>query len=307
MNNKTGTADVPQRASRNEPNVLKHFLKLHLPLLAIILCWCSPPGQGQVITKKYKLPGFIQLNDSVFLSRTEMTIREYARFLIVWRKQAGDSSFLQQASPEPNYLGWIYQSPFDQSRIEYGDLYEIKENLTQTPRYTSLSYNAWLSDWPIVNVTRQQAELYCIFRTADYKIAYENEKKKKQQRLPVNLVFRLPTASEWIYAASAGLDTSNHKYGVTDDRPRSARPFSAAVFTDTIGARHPSPVTAGQLNDFKLLNMCGNVAELVQGSDFVFGGSFADQPGECTTTSRQLFTKPENNIGFRVAAVIRNR
>jgi len=265
---------------------------------------------GQNITKKYSLPGFVQLNDTLFISVTEIDIREYGRFLVIWRKQSGDADFISKAFPSPNYLGWTYWNSFSKSAIIFSDLYEIidKNHMTNPPKDTAISFTYSISNWPVVNVTKQQANLYCTFRTEDYQVFYKSLKKKKKEKYPTKLIFRLPTANEWIYSASSGLDTIKHKYGVDDDNQKYSTPVSAETFVgDTTGQLHPFAVTAGQLNEIKLVNMCGNVAELVTDINFVYGGSFLDSVKYCTVTSRQPFTEPKNNIGFRVVAVIRDK
>lgn len=279
-------------------------------IISFIFCWLTLSSVGQSITKKYSLPGFVQLNDTLFISATEIDIREYGRFLAVWRKQSGDPDFIGKALPSPNYLGWTYWSSFSNSVIIFSDLYEIidKDHITNPPKDTSISFTYSISNWPVVNVTKQQANLYCTFRTEDYQVFYNSQKKKKKEKYPATLIFRLPTTNEWIYAASSGLDTAKYKYGVDDDNQKYSAPVSSEIFVgDTTGQSHPFPVTAGQLNEIKLINMCGNVAELVADNNFVYGGSFVDSAIYCTLTSRQLFTEPKNNIGFRVVAVIRDK
>jgi len=111
--------------------------------------------------------------------------------------------------------------------------------------------------------------------------------------------------SEWIFAASAGLDTTKYKYGV-ENEAKHASPVCVETFSkDTTGQSHPFAVRTGQKNGFNIYNMCGNVAELVDDADFVFGGSFKEPSAQCTVTSKQDFTTPQSNIGFRVVAVIR--
>ncbi len=281
-----------------------------LAILSSIFCLLTLSSTGQNITKKYSLPGYVQINDSVFISSTEIPIREYSRFLVIWRKLSGDPDFISKALPLPNYLGWTYWNSFSKFLIAFSEQYEIidRDRITNEPIDTIISFVAWISDWPVVNVTKQQANLYCDFRTKDYQVFYNAQKKKKKAKLPSNLVFRLPTTGEWIYAASSGLDTTKYKYGVEGDKVKYSSPVSIETFSnDTTGQSHPFPVTTGQMNKNKILNMCGNVAELVSDNEFVYGGSFLDPITECTVFSKKLFTEPKNNIGFRIVAVIRNQ
>jgi formylglycine-generating enzyme required for sulfatase activity len=285
-------------------------MKLLSLIISFIFCWSALFCVGQGISKKYSLPGFVQLSDTIFISATEMDIREYGRFLAIWRNKSDDPDFIVKAMPSPNYLGWTYWSSFSNSVIVFSDLYEIidKDQMTNSPRDTTISFTYSISNWPVVNVTKQQASLYCTFKTEDYQVFYNSQKKKQKEKYPANLIFRLPTTNEWIYAASSKLDTAKYKYGIIDRNQKYSTPVSAEAFAgDTTGQSHPFSVTSGQLNKLKLMNMCGNVAELVADSDYVYGGSFIEGPKNCTVTSRQKFTEPKNNIGFRIVAVIRNK
>ena len=278
-------------------------------MLVLIFCLLSLQSLGQNINKKYSLPGFVQLNDTLFISIVELDIREYGRFLVIWRERSGDSDFMRKALPSPDYLGWTYWDNYRKELLTYSDLYEIvdKDRLTNQPKDTAISFIGWISNWPIVNVTKQQANLYCEFRTKDYEFFYNSQKKKKKEKYPANLVFRLPTTNEWIMAASSMLDTATYKFGVVDYNQKYSKPVCAETFIgDSTGQSHPYSVAYGQINKSGIINMCGNVAELVSDSDFVYGGSYTDSSKNCTITSRQLFVEPKNNIGFRVVAVIRN-
>lgn len=277
-----------------------------IPFTFCLLTLCS---SGQNITKKFSLPGFVQLNDSLFISATEIDIREYGRFLSIWRKFSGDPDFISKALPSPNYLGWTYWNSFSKFLITFSGQYEIvdKNLTTEPPKDTIISFTALINNWPVVNVTRQQINLYCDFRTKDYQVFYNSQKKKKKAKYPANLFFRLPTTSEWIYAASSGLDTTKYKYGVEEDYVKYSSPVSMEAFiSDTTKQSHPFPVTMGQMNKSKIINMCGNVAELVSDNEFAYGGSFLEPTANCTVTSKKLFTEPKSNIGFRIVAVIRS-
>lgn len=275
------------------------------------LCLLTNPSLGQGSTPRYSIPGFVQLNDSVFISATEIDIREYARFLVIGRKISGDPTFIQKCMPFPNYLGWIYRNRFskDSSLIIFGEQYEIayKDSLYNWRMDTSVSFNAFLGGWPVVNVTKQQANEYCAFRTKDYRYFWTSLKRRHQGRYPPSLYFRLPTTAEWMMAASAGLDTTIYKYGTKE----AADKTPIVMYRDTCSAdiaceSHPVNVNRGYRNQSQLYNMCGNVGELVADDEFVYGGSFRDPLSDCTVTSRKPFTRPGNHIGFRVVAVLKN-
>lgn len=274
----------------------------------LFYCLSGLASTAQPVAKKYSLPGFVRLNDTVFISTTETSIRDYAYFMTIWRAESGDPDLMQKAFPVPNYLGWSYRDPFSKSFIIYTDQYEIgREDGLEDPSTDSLiSFTSWIGNWPVVNVTKEQAGLYCRFRTAYYQVFYNEQKERIKKKHPSRLFFRLPTAGEWLLAAAAGLDTAIYRHGVIDNNPSNVLLICKDIFTgEKEGERCPVPVGKGQISKNGLMNMCGNVAELVADNDFVYGGSFADPASDCTVGSRQLFTGTKNSIGFRIVAVIR--
>jgi serine/threonine protein kinase len=105
-------------------------------------------------------------------------------------------------------------------------------------------------------------------------------------------VYRLPTASEWVYAANAGsdggaLDANCQKSGV-----------SAGLL----------PVASGEHNAWGLYNYDGNVQEWVRGTNGLQarGGDYTDSFSQCKpTTSRAQSGAPDPVTGFRVLREIK--
>ena len=164
-------------------------MKAPFTILLFVFCSLAFRAVGQNITKKYSLPGFIQLNDSLFVSKYEIDIREYGHFLAIWRKESGDSNFLSKALPNPNYLGWVYWNSFAKNSIIFSELFEIvdKDHMTTPPKDTVISFTYSISNWPVVNVTKEQANLYCYFRTKDYEVFYNSQSKKRKASFPLIL------------------------------------------------------------------------------------------------------------------------
>jgi formylglycine-generating enzyme required for sulfatase activity len=57
-------------------------------------------------------------------------------------------------------------------------------------------------------------------------------------------------------------------------------------------------------NSFGLYNMCGNVAEMIEEKGIAKGGSFDDSAYKVRIESEKFYTKPQADIGFRVAMKI---
>src|SRR5262245_28122500 len=102
------------------PEIMK-FLSLLFALF--FLCDLS---NGQTAKTKKQLPGFVQINDTLFVAKTETSIRDYAYFLVYLHDIKKDSARLAACMPEPNYTDWIAWDSFYKRRDTLNiPLYEI--------------------------------------------------------------------------------------------------------------------------------------------------------------------------------------
>jgi len=114
-------------------------------------------------------------------------------------------------------------------------------------------------NYPVVGVTWKQATAFCIWRTK-----YLNDALQKDGRYFVH-DYRLPTESEWEYAARGGLDLSMYPWGgmytrnykgcfLANFKPlRGNYSDDGGVTTMKVGSFEP--------NEWGLYDMAGNVAE----------------------------------------------
>jgi len=110
----------------------------------------------------------------------EVTNGEYLLFLNDL-KQNGNSK--DYAIALPDSLGW--RQPF-----AYGEPYA--EYYFRHPAY---------ANYPVVNISKIAAELYCTWYTKKKRVAFPESNFND---------FRLPTKEEWIYAAKRGLKHSSY-------------------------------------------------------------------------------------------------
>lgn len=114
-------------------------------------------------------------------------------------------------------------------------------------------------NYPVVGVTWKQAFAFSRWRT--------NLLNRYLSRAQVPLVqdFRLPTESEWEYAARGGLDVSGYPWGgpyIRNDRGcflANFKPLRGNYVDD--GGFHTVPVYSYSPNDYGLYCMAGNVSE----------------------------------------------
>ena len=257
---------------------MKHLVTLIIVTIAI------QNLQGQ-ITKKYELPGFVQINDTLFVSKFETSIRDYAAFLLYLKKKQKDSVLAEQSLPNPNTTDWTMLSFYKKTLTTFDNpLFELHD--------TSVSFTTVIGSLPVVNVSQKQASDYCNFKGLDYKIYLEKAKEKEKKKLPNSLFFRLLTKSEWAKAASFTADTSNI--------------ICLQFFVrNSLEEMRPMSIFQGSKNEIGLFNMAGNVAELVLDTGKAFGGSFKDNLQNCNSTNEKDLRLGEHNVGFRIAAVVR--
>ncbi|MDR0757669.1 MAG: SUMF1/EgtB/PvdO family nonheme iron enzyme [Tannerella sp.] len=126
--------------------------------------------------------------------------------------------------------------------------------------YLKLYFNhPGYDDYPVVGISWEQANAFCVWRTEYY---------KKSSHLPAGQViepFRLPTEGEWEYAARAG--KSENKYPWSDASLQNEKGCFMANFKPGDGNYTEdghlitSRVASFAPNEFGLYDMAGNVAE----------------------------------------------
>jgi formylglycine-generating enzyme required for sulfatase activity len=168
-------------------------------------------------------------------------------------------------------------------------------------------------NYPVVNVTKKGAELYCIWLT--------KQMRKKYPKQNFN-DFRLPTKAEWVYAAKADHKNAPYPWGnasltnskgcylanykltgdenIRRDENNNLVVVQPLVNDKTYNASYTVSVWSYLPNKFGLYNMSGNVAEMVANEDVVMGGSWNDPGFDIQVTSEKEFKSPNPTVGFRV-------
>ncbi len=185
------------------------------------------------------------------------------------------------------------------------------------------------SDYPVVNITKEAAELYCKWLTEQY-----NQAPKRKYR---RVRFRLPTEQEWRMAASAGVENAIFPWGgpylrntrgsflanfrvipqstirdngnpdcleyVPTDRNNKGSGTSSTRGT-LDAALITAPVKSFYPNEYGLYNMAGNVAEMVESKTRrTLGGSWQNTGYYLRLDAEDPYADvegPHPAIGFRV-------
>ncbi|MNK18588.1 Formylglycine-generating sulfatase enzyme [compost metagenome] len=170
--------------------------------------------------------------------------------------------------------------------------------------------------YPMVNVSKEQAEKYCEWLTQVWRTNTGNE----------SIVFRLPTRTEFLRAAngssivrpyswnspylrkadgtfqcnflaigagSISRDTVTGKL-IVADRPMDYLDLSGSDFADLT-----APVRSFWPNEFGIYNLNGNVSEMISEGSVAVGGDWNSPGYDIRNQSTKKFTEASPTVGFR--------
>ena len=144
-------------------------------------------------------------------------------------------------------------------------------------------------NYPVVNISHEGARLYC---------AWLSEKLSLQ--LNKNVIARLPTQEEWMFAAQAGQSEAIYGWDGTELEDKTGY-LGNFKTNDSTDKSITAPITAYNANQLGLYNCSGNVAEMIQTKNISMGGSWATLEEDITLSqSAQDYSKANPQTGFRV-------
>lgn len=233
---------------------------------------------------------------SFYMSETEITNFQYAEFLYDL-KQRGETDKYRIAAIDNDR----WNTAFNSASLEpMADYYH------DHPAY---------QDYPVVNVSKAGAELYCEWLSAQYDSLSNGELKLK---------FRVPTRAEWIKAANGDMNNSPYSWSgpelenakgiclanylklgaqnITRNEESGEYQIVLSVNSFTGEADLIAPVRSYFPNDYGLYNMNGNVAEMVSDGDLVVGGDWNSPGYDIRNESIKKFEGTHPTVGFRIVA-----
>jgi formylglycine-generating enzyme required for sulfatase activity len=292
--------------------------KIILPILIVLLTsgFIFHKTNHDVARKTPKLkyeipPGGVWLHDNLFIDETEIRNLDYLEFLY----------WINRHEPQkmkallPDTLVWRDKSVYNEPYVDY---------YLRHPAY-------W--EYPVVGISYEQAVEFCQWRSdrvnefiyiRDHKIKSKDYRGDSIYPHPEVMHFRLPTKEEWEYAAAAGLDQDEFPYGYRSLVGKNGLPVSNTseyrnLYSRTRRLSIPhlggyyenytdmtSPVASFFPNDYGILNMTGNVSEIIADSLFkglnyttsLDGSTFKTNPEEYTRTDSLGFSY-DNRFTFR--------
>ena len=260
-------------------------------------CGYIPSGNSVIEGDTLSVQGF-------YMSSTEITNAQYQEFLLDLRLK-GENEKYEIAKVDS--LGW--NTKYGQN-AKYSDYYHIH------PAY---------AQYPVVNITKAGAEMFCEWLTEEYNQLSNGELKLK---------FRIPTRAEWIRAARG--DNHNRVYTwkgvsllkkdgksvfhgqiqanfirngaecITRNEETGKLEFTFADYSsenyENSGADVMAPVISYWPNEFGMYHMNGNVAEMISEGNFAVGGGWNSPGYDIRNESIKKFEEANYTVGFRVVA-----
>ncbi len=228
--------------------------------------------------------------NSFYISSTEISNKQYREFMtdLLENNKADELKQAIVDSSKWHYFG------FSDSNPAFANYY-----------FQHKDYN----DFPVVNITKLGAELYCKWLTDKY------NRKAKQK-----IKFLLPTEKQWMLAARGGNGLSIYpwegnsitytKRGKYMGEKMCNYKFDGNISQSSKGETRrnvAATVVSYMPNAFGIYNMSGNVSELIADKDFTKGGSWNSVADKVKITSSESYSEvqvPSPVVGFRPIFVL---
>jgi formylglycine-generating enzyme required for sulfatase activity len=227
---------------------------------------------------------FVEFSPKLWVAKHETTNNQYKEFLSHKRKTCSDSEL---EAYKPDSTLWIksFRYSFNEPWVE---LY---------------NNHPGFGNHPVVNICKHVMEEYCAWRSDTYNAMPDRTYKK--------VVFRLPTASEWMLFSSPTIGqrlpwNGNEPY-IIKDKGQIVPLANIKIKNYATGHFHYSfdgEMALCRVGKFKgnklgLFDMVGNVAEQTA-DNYVKGGSWDNTIDECYIDLSQILSTPDPRVGFRL-------
>jgi formylglycine-generating enzyme required for sulfatase activity len=226
---------------------------------------------------------------NIYASKYEVTNLDYLTYLEWVKLNKSNEDFIRNL---PDTLCW-------ESPLSYMDNYI--NYYFRHPAYR---------DYPVVNVSYENAVSYCEFLT-DYFNSKLNDKKIKK------ILFRLPSEEEWELAARGTLhECSQFPFEKNQEKLRrkigsdkgsyqanfTREAYQYIVYSGSLthGSAPTVPVESYWPNSIGVYHFAGNVSEMVQERNICKGGSWEDPSYKMVIQNRDTVIGPNRKLGFRV-------
>jgi len=290
--------------------------RVSLLLIVIVISGCAVLKKE---TTKGNPPGTVQINDTLFIDRTEVANVHWREYLFyLFDVETGEDNY-QKALPDTSVWNKFGQR-IDTLRKTDTLIITSSVNNPLTEYYFR---HPMFNIYPVVGIRYEQAVEFCKWRTLVVNLGIymdENNLKNHKEHLndsfPIKIYYRLPTMEEWEMIAKGNLNEQEFPYGYKDvyyewknkqfkmfncifpdDKPKIHDPHSPDDQIYTVDCKANFP------NSYGTYNMIGNLAEMVSEPGIAKGGSFVDKLDSCKIAIDKYYDGPQAWLGFRCVAV----
>ena len=234
---------------------------------------------------------YAKIKEDLYVSKYEVSNLQYRNFLSDLMN-SNQKTIYQICLPDT--LCWRSPSNYNEPFIKY--------------YFRNESYD----NYPVVGISYEAANQYCTWLTQKY-----NQDPKRKFR---KVCFKLLTKEEWIFAARDSDTSKVYTWGtgfIQNNRKQFLCNFNHTSFIYDSTTKKLNevpnidnhsfitvPVKSYYPNSFGLYNMCGNVAEMTSENGIAKVGSYLESAYNVRIASEKNYTKPQADIGFRVAMEI---
>ena len=247
-----------------------------------------------------------------YIQTTEVSNLEYRTFLndliIQGRNEEYEIAKVDSAKWVELYGENILYTSTMESKNNWSDT--ISKHLHSMSNYFN---HPAFNNYPVCNISRQAAELYCSWITEEFDKVYNFKNEDRFENL-----IRIPSRAEWCYSASNGKDNQVYPWGwdslknikgsyVVNFQPQPGRCFDDGALYQGVCRGYISSMNG-------VFNLSGNVAEMVY-EDYnskarcgTAGGSWESNAEELKIFGPDPYkgiTTPHPAIGFRVCFTYR--
>ncbi|WP_299684705.1 SUMF1/EgtB/PvdO family nonheme iron enzyme [uncultured Dokdonia sp.] len=152
--------------------------------------------------RKHIPPGTLKINDSLYIDQTPVTNVMYLEFLHTlqsfWTLEKHEEF---KTAPKFNRqeIKHSAQAISSSAKPLFLEMSITKDAMIDNTITASLKY-LWTPDYsqyPVLQITKEQAEMFCLWRTDIVMYLYGRSKtKKKRNKYPKEITYRLPTQEE---------------------------------------------------------------------------------------------------------------
>jgi len=247
-----------------------------------------------------KLIGAVQINDSLYIDQTEVTLKDWLSFytwtlenkgLIEAEKLLPDSSSIKpeiwqyintKASKYNSNISNQTGKPIGFFLDKCDDCINCdKELKPNAPKCAFLAF-------PITGISYEQAILFCNWSTI---VQGNNE-----------MIFRLPTVKEWKEIVLSGLTANERMKGYKDSICKdSCQLYNYKAFHNNDIKLHVRGLYKSDSHD--AYDLFGNVSEITNEKGISKGGNYLLFAKQCHPDSVQKYNKPERWLGLRCVRI----